>query len=150
LQNFSSADFAWSLEDIGAYYRAYERVMAHWARLLPVQIHDLCYEELVRDQEGTTRELLAFCGLTWDDRCMAFYNTHRAVRTASSLQVRKPISDGAIGRWRHYRAHLGPLFQALGRPAPTEDSTGANRTAIRGLGDAAAAGGSMLPHLKSH
>jgi Flp pilus assembly protein TadD len=149
-QNFNSADFAWSLEDIGAYYRAYERVMAHWCRVLPIEIHDLRYEELVHDQEKVTRELLAFCGLTWEERCLAFYNTRRAVRTASTLQVRKPISDGAIGRWRHYRAHLGPLFQALGRPAATEDSLGANGTAIWGLADAAVTGCSVLSHLKSH
>jgi tetratricopeptide (TPR) repeat protein len=114
-QNFNSNDFVWSLEDLGAYYRAYEKIMAHWHQVLPFAIYELPYEDLVRDQETVTRNLLAFCGLNWDDRCLTFHNTRRAVRTASVIQVRKPIYDRAIGRWKHYRAHLGPLFQALGR-----------------------------------
>src|SRR5213075_636820 len=112
--NFQSVDFAWSLEDIGAYYRAYDKLMAHWSRVLPAAIHEVQYEELIQDQEGVSRQLLAFCGLDWDQRCLTFYNTRRVVRTASTLQVRKPISEKAIGRWQHYRAHLGPLFRALG------------------------------------
>ncbi|HWY86754.1 MAG TPA: sulfotransferase, partial [Gemmataceae bacterium] len=114
-QNFHDLIFAWSLEDIGACYRSYEKLMAHWSRVLPLACLDLCYEELVHDQEGVTRKLLDFCGLNWDERCLKFYNTRRVVRTASSLQVRKPISAHTIGRWTHYRDHLEPLFRALGR-----------------------------------
>jgi tetratricopeptide (TPR) repeat protein len=113
-QNFHS-DFAWSLEDIGAYYRAYERLMDYWSRALPVPIHEVCYEELIANQEGISRQLLDCCGLDWDDRCLSFFKTRRVVQTASAVQVRKPVSAKAIGRWRHYREHLGPLFQALGR-----------------------------------
>ena len=115
-QNFQNVDFACSLEDIGAYYNAYETLMAHWSRVLPLEIHEVRYEELIQDQEAVTRKLLSYCGLDWDERCLAFYETRRAVRTASAIQVRKPISGRAIGRWRHYRSHLGPLFRALGRP----------------------------------
>jgi tetratricopeptide (TPR) repeat protein len=118
-QSFQS-DFAWSLEDIGAYYRAYERLMAHWASVLPVAIYDLGYEDLIHDQETVTRKLLAYCGLDWDERCLDFFKTRRAVQTASAVQVRKPISAKAIGRWRHYRSHLGPLLRALGRSIETE------------------------------
>ena len=115
LQNFQNVDFACSLEDIGAYYNAYETLMAHWSRVLPLEIHEVRYEELIQDQEAVTRKLLSYCGLDWDERCLAFYNTRRSVRTASAIQVRKPISGQAIGRWHHYRSHLGPLFRALGR-----------------------------------
>ena len=119
-QNFQR-DYAWSLEDIGAYYRSYERLMAHWSRVLPLEIHEAGYEDLVHDQEGATRKMLAYCGLDWDERCLTFYNTRRAAQTASAVQVRKPISGQALGRWRHYRSHLGPLFQALGRSADREE-----------------------------
>src|SRR5262249_15369034 len=113
-QDFQKIVFAWSLDDIGAYYRAYEKIMAHWASVLPSQIHEVSYETLVHGQEQVTRGLLAFCGLDWDERCLAFFNTRRVVRTASTVQVRKPISTQAIGRWKHYRGHLGRLFGALG------------------------------------
>ena len=114
-QNFQNIDFASSLEDIGVHYRAYEKLMAHWSRVLPLEIHEVCYEDLVHNQETVTRNLLAYCGLEWDERCLAFFKTRRVVRTASTVQVRKPISGQAIGRWKHYRSHLGPLFKALGR-----------------------------------
>jgi tetratricopeptide (TPR) repeat protein len=117
-QNFESADFAWSLADIGFYYRRYANLMDHWRRVLPAPIHEVSYEELVQDQEKVTRALLAYCGLNWDERCLAYFKTRRAVRTASALQVRQPLFKGAIGRWKFYRAHLGPLFAALGLPAP--------------------------------
>ena len=114
-QNFRGVTFAWSLEDIGAYYRTYEKLMAHWSRVLPMPIHEVSYEELVNDQEAVSRKLLSFCGLDWDERCLTFWNTRRVVQTASAVQVRKPISRQAIGRWRNYRSHLGPLLKALGK-----------------------------------
>jgi tetratricopeptide (TPR) repeat protein len=114
--NFQINDFSWSLEDIGAYYRAYEKLMAHWTQALPMRIHEVCYEDLVHDQETVSRKLLDFCGVEWNESCLEFFNTSRVVHTASKIQVRKPISAQAIGRWMHYRAHLEPLFKALGLP----------------------------------
>ena len=119
-QNFREIEFAWSLENIGAYYRAYEKLMAHWTHVLPVPIHEVVYEDLIHNQEKVSRDLLEHCGLAWDARCLRFYTTRRVVRTASSVQVRKPLSAGAIGRWKHYRAYLEPLFQALGPCLPKE------------------------------
>ena len=116
-QNFHDLIFAWSLEDIGACYRAYEKLMAHWATVLPLACHELCYEELVHDQEGVTRKLLDFCGLDWNERCLRYFNTRRVVRTASSLQVRKPMAAHPIGRWKHYRSHLEPLWERTGPAA---------------------------------
>ena len=83
-QNFLEVAFACSLEDIPAlYHRAYETLMAHWSRVLPVPIHEVSYEELVQDQETVSRKLLSFCGLDSDDRCLTFWNTRRVVQTAS-------------------------------------------------------------------
>jgi len=112
--NFQKSDFAWSLEDIGIYYRTYEKLMSHWSRVLPVPIHEVRYEDLIQNQETVTRNLISLCGLDWDQSCLSFFNTRRPVTTASTVQVRKPISSQALGRWKHYRAHLGPLFKALG------------------------------------
>lgn len=119
-QNFRDIEFAWSLEDIGVYYGAYEKLMAHWARVLPLPIHEVVYEELIHNQERVSRKLLDNCGLDWDEHCLSFYNTRRVVRTASSVQVRKPMSTKAIGRWKRYRAYLEPLFKALGPCVPSD------------------------------
>jgi tetratricopeptide (TPR) repeat protein len=117
IQNFEDMSFSWSLKDIGAYHRSYERLMAHWSKVLPLHVHEIRYEDLVHNQETITRNLLSFCELDWDERCLTFFDTRRVVRTASTVQVRKPMSTHAIGRWKHYRSHLGPLFKALGRSA---------------------------------
>ena len=126
-QNFQKIDFACSLEDIGAYYRGYEKLMAHWSRVLPLAIHEIRCEDLVRNQESVTRKLLAYCGLDWDERCLTFWSTRRAVQTASTVQVRKPLSGQAVGRWRHYRTYLGPLFQALGSSIDQDQSADARQ-----------------------
>jgi tetratricopeptide (TPR) repeat protein len=113
-QNFQGVSFAWTLENIGVRYRCYEKVMEHWKNVLPSPIHEVCYEDLVYNQKAVTRELLAFCGLDWDDRCLSFHKTRRDVLTASNVQVRNPLSKSSVGRWKKYRAHLAPLFTALG------------------------------------
>jgi tetratricopeptide (TPR) repeat protein len=102
------------LAALGAHYRDYERLMAHLAPLLPLPVFELRYEELTADPEGVSRRLVAFCGLDWDDRCLRFHETRRAVATASALQVREPVHRRSVGRWKRYEAHLGPLFHALG------------------------------------
>ena len=115
-QNFGEPlPFKLDLAHLGHYYREYERLMAHWVRVSPVPIFELCYEELTADQEAVSRRLLAFCGLDWDEQCLRFNETARAVQTASALQVRRPMYRTSVGRSRHYAAHLQPLLQALGR-----------------------------------
>jgi tetratricopeptide (TPR) repeat protein len=114
LQSFQDVNFAYAMEDIGCYYREYERLMAHWSRVLPVPIHVIVYEDLVRDLETTARGLVAFCGLDWDASCLRYHDNKRPVRTASNVQVRQPLFARSVGRWKRYRAHLGPLLHALG------------------------------------
>lgn len=72
------------------------------------------YEDLIADQADVSRQLIDTCGLAWDDRCLAFHKTARAVMTASYSQVRQPIYAKSIARWRRYEKHLGPLKDALG------------------------------------
>ena len=110
--------FAYDLGYLGRFYRDYERLMAHWHRVLPGKILDIPYEALIADQEGWSRKLIDFLGLPWDDRCLAFYKKERLVRTASFWQVRQPIYASSVGRWRHYAKHLRPLFEGLEMAPP--------------------------------
>ncbi len=112
--------FAYDLRDLGVYYRAYEALMDHWRALLPAdRFLDVQYEAVVDDLEGEARRLIAFCGLDWDQACLSFHQTRRAVRTASVNQVRKPLYRTSVARWKRYEAHLGPLLDALGGAAIT-------------------------------
>jgi tetratricopeptide (TPR) repeat protein len=113
VQNFQHVPYATRLEDLGFFHRQYERLMEHWRRVLPLRMHEVVYEDLVADQERISRELVAFCGLPWDDRCLAFHKNPRAVKTVSRLQVRQPIYTHAVGRWKRFESHLGPLRDAL-------------------------------------
>ena len=105
----------YDLGELGRYYRGYQKLMAHWHRVLPVgRILDVRYEDVVADLEGQARQIIAHCGLEWDDACLAFYRTERPVRTASANQVRQPIYRDSVGRWRHHLEELQPLLEVLG------------------------------------
>jgi len=110
----SGYETSYDLTLLGKHYRLYRQVMAHWSRLLPGRVIDVVYERLVADPEAEIRRLLTACGLPWDDACLRFHETRRAVGTASVSQVREPIFTRGVGRWRRYAPHLGPLIQALG------------------------------------
>ncbi len=115
-QGFSAAHaYASDLRDLAHYYREYRRLMAHWRQTLPAHLLlEVRYESLVDEPEHWTRRMLEHLGLSWHPRCLQFQHTERAVLTASSWQVRQPISRGAIGRWRRYERQLAPLRDALG------------------------------------
>jgi tetratricopeptide (TPR) repeat protein len=113
-QNFARGQaFSYDLGDIGTYYRDYVRLMDHFDAVLPGKIHRVIYEELVDDTEGEIRRLLDHCGLPFEAGCLRFHENDRAVRTASSEQVRKPIFRDGIDQWRHYEPWLGPLKAAV-------------------------------------
>ncbi|MBT6094313.1 MAG: tetratricopeptide repeat protein, partial [Rhodospirillaceae bacterium] len=102
--NFADAH-PWSadMEDIARYINTYERLMAHWREVLPKGVMtEIAYEDLVVDQEGESRRLVAFIGLDWDETCLAFHQSDRVVMTASRAQVRRPIYAGSIGRWKTF------------------------------------------------
>ena len=88
--------------------------MAHFDAMLPGRVHRVFYESLVEDTEAEVRRLLAHCGLPFEEACLRFYENERAVRTASSEQVRQPIFRDGMDQWRHYEPWLGPLKAALG------------------------------------
>jgi predicted Zn-dependent protease len=107
-------NFTYDLADIGHYYRDYVALMAHFAALLPERVHRVYYEAMIDDTEGQVRALLEYCGLPFESSCLKFYENERAVRTASSEQVRRPIFRAALEHWRHFEPHLAPLKSALG------------------------------------
>ena len=109
-----SLKFSYSLTDVGRYYRDYVDLMAYFDHVLPGKIHRVIYEQLVNDPEREVRLLLDYLGLPFEQECMRFYETNRAVRTPSSEQVRTPIYRKAIGGWRKYETNLEPLKKALG------------------------------------
>jgi len=114
-QHFAQGQtFSYDLVEIGEYFLEYRRMMRHWQAVLPGRVLEVRYEDMVRDQEGQTRRLLEHCGLPWEDACLRFYETERAVRTASSEQVRQPIYTSSVNHWRNFREELAPLIEVLG------------------------------------
>jgi tetratricopeptide (TPR) repeat protein len=111
-QQFSpTLNFTMDLSDLAHHYREHQRLMAHWRAVLPSgTILEVPYAELVADQEGWTRRILGFIGLEWDQRCLDFHSTKRAVVTASYWQVRQRIYNDSVQRWRNYRKFIGPLL----------------------------------------
>lgn len=107
-------NFAYSLEDMGHYYRDYVRLMAHFDSVLPGRVHRIIHERLIDDTEGEVRALLAACGLAFDPACLRFYENDRAVRTPSSEQVRRPVNRDGTEIWKGFEPWLEPLKAALG------------------------------------
>tara|TARA_R110002096_G_scaffold1542_2_gene8141 strand:+ start:3976 stop:6003 length:2028 start_codon:yes stop_codon:yes gene_type:complete len=107
-------EFTYGLEEIGRYYKAYVRLMDHWDTVLPGQILRVHHEDVVDDVETQVRRILDFCGLPFEQACVDFHTTKRAVRTASSEQVRQPIYKDGVDQWRHFEPWLAPLKDALG------------------------------------
>jgi len=113
----------YDLGEIGRYYRHYQQLMAHWQNVLPTgRILDVRYEDIVADLEGQARRIIEYCGLPWDESCLAFHKTERPIRTASATQVRRPIYKSAVGRWRAYQDQINPLLEALKLDAQTNST----------------------------
>jgi hypothetical protein len=113
---------AYELSELGRYYKAYEGLMEHWRRVLPDGVMlEVRYEDVVADVGREARRIVAHCGLSWDDTCLRFHGSPRPVRTASAAQVRRPIYDSSVGRWRAYDKLLLPLIEALGTGAPIRE-----------------------------
>ncbi len=98
---------------IASRFRQYGRLMEHWRAVLPAPIHHVRYEATVADPEATARRLIAACGLEWDPACLEFHRNKRPVRTASVTQVRQPVYNKSVGRWRHYEFSMAELFAQL-------------------------------------
>ncbi len=113
--------YAFDLQDVAAFYKLYEDIMAFWRERFAEGIYELNYEQLTENQEAETRKLIEWCGLDWEDQCLAFHETDRAVSTASSLQVREAMYTGSSANWTKFEAHLGPLKQGLAAEAGTAE-----------------------------
>lgn len=113
-QDFASYhNYAYDLTHLGQHYRQYERAMDHYRNILEIPMLENWYESLVDATEEMSRVLVEFCGLTWDERCLRFYETGQKTKTASYDQVRQPIYKRSTQRWKHYEKFLQPLFDAL-------------------------------------
>jgi hypothetical protein len=114
-QHFASGHhFSYSLEHIGHYYNDYLRLMDHWDQVLPQKVLCVQYEEMVANTEKTIRKLLEHCGVPFEDSCLRFFENKRAVRTASSEQVRQPIYSKSVSYWNNFETELQPLIDTLG------------------------------------
>ncbi len=110
----AGVEFSYDLAELGAFYRDYQTLMAVWRDMLPPErFLEIDYEDVVADLETQARRMVSFCGLEWDPSCLNFHLHRRQVRTASSLQVRRPIHRDSLQRWKAYETHLGPLIESL-------------------------------------
>src|SRR5262249_40831289 len=105
--------FSYNLADCGHRARLIEGLARHWMNLVPERMVEVKYEILTDDLEGQSRRLIEFLGLDWEPACMDFHLTERPVSTVSYWQVRQPLYQSSVGRWRNYEKHLGPLLGAL-------------------------------------
>jgi hypothetical protein len=110
----TDAAFSYDLGEIGRYYTGYVGMMEHYHEVLPGRVHFVQYERLVEDTETEIRRLLDYCGLPFEEGCLRFWETDRAVVTPSAEQVRRPIFREALEQWRNFEPWLGPLKEALG------------------------------------
>jgi hypothetical protein len=112
--NFFNGKMAWDRADLVFQYRQYERLMAHWRNVLPTDFFtEVEYETLVADREAETRRLVDFCGLEWNDACLAPERNPRRIKTASLWQARQPVYRTSLERWRRYEPWLGELRELL-------------------------------------
>ncbi|HNP65600.1 MAG TPA: sulfotransferase [Woeseiaceae bacterium] len=109
----SGQPFSYDMTELGEYYLQYQRLMDHWHRVLPGFVLDVNYEDVVGDLETEVRRLLEFCDLPFEDNCLRFHETVRAVKTASSEQVRQPIYSSSVNLWRNYEDQLESLVHIM-------------------------------------
>ncbi len=105
--------FSYEQIELGRYYAAYHRLMRHWQSVLPGAIHEVRYESLVTATEHEIRKLLAFCGLPWHPDCLAFHENPAPTITASAAQVRRPLYQSSLGKWKCYEDQLAPMLRTL-------------------------------------
>ena len=106
-------EFSYDLDDLGTYYRDYVKLMDHWQTVLPGDVLQVNYEQVVGDLEGQVRRVLDYCGLPFEPQTLQFHDTERSVRTASSEQVRQPLYRDGLDQWRNFETELQPLEAQL-------------------------------------
>ncbi|MFT4615347.1 MAG: tetratricopeptide (TPR) repeat protein [Bacteroidia bacterium] len=106
-------EFSYDLIDIGRYYNDYVELMAHWDTVSPNSVLRVHYENVVEDLESEVARILEYCGLPFETACLNYHQTERAVRTASSEQVRQPIYREGVEQWAHFKEFLTNLEETL-------------------------------------
>jgi len=109
----NSYKFSYNINDLVKFYGLYSNLMGFWHKKFPGKIYDICYEDLTTNQKQETRKLLEYCELEWDENCLNFHKNKRAVKTASSLQVRNKMYQGSSEAWKKYEDQLKPLIDGL-------------------------------------
>jgi hypothetical protein len=110
---FNTFKATFELTELGQYYRQYQRLLSHWEDLFPGEILTVQYEDLVMNQESVSKQLIEYIGLEWDENCMEFQNSDRNTSSPSNVQVRQPIYETSINRWKDYERQLQPLIEVL-------------------------------------
>jgi len=110
MTDFRSIRWANDPEHIAHRFQQYRRLMEHWRNVLPVPVHEVDYEETVSDLETVARRLVTACGLDWNPACLEFHRTQRPIRTASVTQVRQPVYQRSVARWRNYEGELADVL----------------------------------------
>jgi tetratricopeptide (TPR) repeat protein len=111
--DFTTFKASFNLTELGKYYLQYQRLMKHWEKLFPGEIFTVQYEDLVADQERVSRQLIEYIGLDWDENCLDFQHNERNVLSPSNMQVRQPIYESSVNRWKLYKKELQPLIEVL-------------------------------------
>ncbi len=116
-ENFAPLQtYATDLSDLAFYWKEHRRLMDSWSKTLQLSIMEVRYETTIAELEETARRLCAFVRIPWDDRCLAFHENTRVVRTPSRWQVRQPLYGTSVGRWKRFADFLGPLLNNLPPP----------------------------------
>lgn len=118
---FATFKATFELSELGQYYLQYQRLMSHWEDLFPDEIFTVRYEDLVLDQERVSKQLIEYIDLEWDDKCLDFHSNERNVLSPSNMQVRQPIYQTSINRWKHYEKQLQPLVEMLQQASQVTD-----------------------------
>jgi len=106
--------FSYSQDALGNYYKDYHKIMMHWKKVLPNDfIYNIKYENLINNTEKEIRQLNSFLDIEWDPKCLKFYNNKRNVKTASKMEVNKPIYKTSISKWKKFSEHLNPLYDII-------------------------------------
>jgi hypothetical protein len=111
--------FSYDFDELARYYAAYDRLMRHWRAIFGTQLHEIVYEDLVKEPLRVGAEVAKACGLTWSDGAIEVEKNAAVSLTASASQIRRPVYGSSSGRWRHYRGPLEPLIEALRRQGVT-------------------------------
>ena len=134
-QNFTKGQhYSFDLTALAEFYVDYRRMMSHLDMVYPGRILEVNYETLLGDLEDETRRMLDFCGLEFEDACLAFHETDRVVKTASFYQVRQPLYQSSRGRWQYYREELAPVAEILGIPMERPVTVLGSSSLLRGGG----------------